>query len=476
MPLELTTTGLSIQGIDEIVSELNEDFIEVYGLVTAPVEDEVFGQLIGIQAEREALVQSRLLSVIDSFDARFATGTSLDRVANYTATTRKPATKSKSSSFLAQGIAATVLADGLRYQLLQTQDVWVIADGPFTITSTGAISITSVTDNLGIARFNFTPGPTLAINQEVTISGYVTNTDYNVTGIVTVTGAGFFEISSIAFGTGEAGGSFESSSAVVTAEAEETGPNSFLATPATEWSILTSTAGWSTIFATADLDPEDTGSDVENDPDFRKRRKDSLLKDGNDLEAMRVSVGDVIGVTSVSTFENTDCTQTVDGIPPGQFEVVVDGGTNTDIAQAIYDDKPPGAIGNGTESVPITSSSGQTVDIKFNRPTDVDIDVQITVSTVGAEFSFPSNGIKLITTDFLAAANAVATIARDQMPESFVGIVFGAVKTDDDQDTITSAVVEMRVGADPFAVTPIPIDIRERADYDTLNVTVIVVT
>ena len=476
MPLELTTAGLSIQGIAEIESELDAEFIETFGLVTSPEDDDLFGELIGIQAEREALVQANILVVMNSFDARFATGTSLDRVANYTATERKPATFSKSTSFLAQGTGGTVLTDGLRFQLLQTQDVWVIADGPFTITSTGAVAITAVTDSLGIARFTFSPGPTLVINQEVTISGFVTNTDYNVTGFVTVVGVGCFEISSIAFGTNEAGGSFESSSIAVTAQVEETGPKTFLATPATEWSILTSTAGWSSIFTTADLDPEDTGSDVENDPDFRKRRKDSLLKDGNDLEAIRVSVQDVLGVTSVATFENTDCTQTVDGIPPGEFEVVVDGGLNVDIAQAIFDDKPPGAIGNGTESVPITTSSGQTVNIKFNRPTDIDVDVEITVSTIGAEFAFPSNGAELIKTAFLAAANAVATIARDQMPESFVGVVFGAVKTDNDQDTITSAVVEMRVGANPFDVIPIPIGIRERADYDTLTTTVIVVT
>lgn len=475
MPLELTAAGLSIQGVAEIISELNTDYIDGLGLDTSPEPDEVFGIEIGIHAEREALVQARMLSVYSSFDARFATGTSLDRVADYTATKRKPATKSKSTSFLARGTPATALADGLRFQLLQTQDVWVTVDGPFTIVAGGA-SITSVTNSAGIARFNFTPGPTLFVTQTVTISGYVTNTLYNITGDITVTGTGFFEISSIAFGSDEATGTFAENSIAVTAEAEETGPKTFLNLGTSSWSILTNVAGWDSIRSTADLDPEDTGSDVENDPNFRTRRKDSLLKDGNDLEAIRVSVQDVLGVTSVSTFENTDCTQTVDGIPPGEFEVVVDGGLDADIAQAIFDDKPPGAIGNGTVSVPITTSSGQTLAIKFNRPTDIDIDIQITVSTVGAEFAFPSNGVELIEAAVLSAANAVATIARDQFPESFVSVCFAAVKTESGQDTISSALVEMRVGANPFDVIPIPIAIRERADYDSANITTIVVT
>lgn len=473
MPLELTESGLTIQSLAEIVSELNEAHISGLGLDRAPEPDEVIGVQIGINAEREALVQARMLSVLSSFDARFATGTSLDRVANYTNTKRKPATKSKSSSFVARGTPATILTDGRRFQLNQTEDVWVTDDGPYTIVAGGA-AITSVTDNLGVARFNFTPGPTLFVGQIVDISGFVTNTTYNTTGTITATASGYFEISSIAF-TGNETGTFAENAVVVTAEAEETGPKTFLATPPSSWSIITNVAGWDTIQASADIDPEDTGRDVEVDADFRARRRDSLLKNGNDLEAIRVSVQDVVGVTNVATFENTDCTQAVDGIPPGEFEVVVDGGLDAEIAQAIYDDKPPGAISNGSVTVPITSSSGQTVNISFNRPSDINIDVEITVDTSGAEYAFPSNGAQIIEDAFLAAANSVADIARDQFPESFVGVVFDAVKTENGNDTISSAVVRMRVGANPFATTPIVIDLRERADYDSANTTVIVI-
>lgn len=77
----------------------------------------------------------------------------------------------------------------------------------FSIAST---TIDSVSNSSGIARFNFTVGPTFFVGQEVVIVGFVTNTAYNVTGIVTVTGTGFFEIARIAFGTDEATGSFTS--------------------------------------------------------------------------------------------------------------------------------------------------------------------------------------------------------------------------------------------------------------------------
>jgi hypothetical protein len=69
-----------------------------------------------------------------------------------------------------------------------------------------AVDITSVEDNgSGIAKFIFTPGPTLAVNQEVILSGFTSNPSYNGVYVVDTTSAGYFEIDSISFGTTETG-------------------------------------------------------------------------------------------------------------------------------------------------------------------------------------------------------------------------------------------------------------------------------
>ena len=89
--------------------------------------------------------------------------------------------------------------------------------GTFTAVADATVSataITSVTDSSGVARFNFS-GPTLFVGQEVVISTFVTNTSYNATGIITATGAGYFEIADIAFGSTETG-SFLSNSVTLT--------------------------------------------------------------------------------------------------------------------------------------------------------------------------------------------------------------------------------------------------------------------
>lgn len=402
MPFAITPTGLNVQSVAEIISELNDDFRSRFGANTDLEPDSVLGNLPAAWAEREANLQQLGNDILQSFDPRFATGVTLDARAALTATFRKPATKSKSTSFLATGVATTIITNGSRFQLIQTGDEWEVVDGPFTIAGGGTIA--------------------------------------------------------------------------VTAQAVLTGARTFLTSGPLLWTILTPIVGWTSIEATADLDPEDTGANVETDAALRLRRTDELLVFGNDIDAIRTSVGALVGVTSVAVFDNTSCVAAFDGIPPGAFEVVVDGGVDADIAVAIFDDKPPGAESFGSSvAFPQTTSEGQVIDIFFTRPTDIDIDVEIDYSITGAEHAFPANGEALIAAALLVAFNADADIARNIFPDKYVSDVFLSVQDVNGNDTITSAEVRMRRGVDPFSTIPIVISLRERADFDSANITVTLV-
>lgn len=115
-------------------------------------------------------------------------------------------------------IESSRLTGGQNYFALGTTGpISAFADAAFA-----SESITSVSSGTGgAARFNFTAPPTLFVNQEVVIVGYTTNTAYNVTGVITATGAGFFEVVNkatgavVPFGTDEAGGSFTSATVTV---------------------------------------------------------------------------------------------------------------------------------------------------------------------------------------------------------------------------------------------------------------------
>lgn len=138
------------------------------------------------------------------FVANFRSGESFIRV---------DAGLNDASAVTIRGIQADLLDDagGLFDTSGATGTFTVVADA--AVAATAITSVSNVTDD--IARFNFTVGPTMFVNQEVVISGFTTNTIYNQTALITATGVGFFEVDYIAFGTTETG-SFLSNSVTMT--------------------------------------------------------------------------------------------------------------------------------------------------------------------------------------------------------------------------------------------------------------------
>ena len=276
----------------------------------------------------------------------------------------------------------------------------------------------------------------------------------------------------------------------VTAQAVESGPTVFQTSPPGDWNILLGVAGWDDIEATADIDPEDIGNDIESDEELRERRKDELLINGNDLEAIRAAVLKVSGVTFVRTFENTSCIVAVDGIPPGAFEVMVDGGSDAAIAAAIQSRRPPGAQAFGTTITNITTSEGDILPIGHTRPADIDMWILITADTTSAEGDLPANAEQTILDTVLAEANKrFNNPGVDPIPQALEGVVFSSTRDAQGRDSFSSVTILMSTdngpgvapafppgfpapggGADPYVGTPKPITIRERADFDSTRI------
>jgi len=184
-------------------------------------------------------------------------------------------------------------------------DITVIADASITITS-----ITSVTDSSGTARFNFT-GPTLYNFQKVTIISFVTNTAYNVTGIITDTdGTTYFEISSVLFGTDEATGTFTSDSITLTSTGHgRTNGESLSVKESINHNVgsyvynsLTNTFQVNKAFTSTELAIWDTSSLDQKDPRVISgpgnigipvsRSIGSFISQGNDVETIISDIGE----------------------------------------------------------------------------------------------------------------------------------------------------------------------------------------
>ncbi len=141
------------------------------------------------------------------------------------------------------------------------------------------------------------------------------------------------------------------------------------------------------------------GNDIETDAEFRTRYDNSIAKGGaSTAEAIQAELLAVTNVKDAVVTEN-DTMATVDSIPPKAIRAMLYGGTDSDIANAIFDTKAAGIQAYGTTVVPITDVNGIVHNIGFSRVVEVPIYVNV-VLTKDAEL-FPIDGNTKIQTEII---------------------------------------------------------------------------
>jgi hypothetical protein len=127
------------------------------------------------------------------------------------------------------------------------------------------------------------------------------------------------------------------------------------------------------------------GRSLETDAELRLRREELLrLSGAATIEAIRSTVRSVDGVLQAFVFENASNVTDGFGRPPKSFEVVVQGGEDLDIGEAIWETKPAGIetfreAGASGVTVSITDSQGISHDVNFSRATQIRMYVAVTV-------------------------------------------------------------------------------------------------
>lgn len=131
--------------------------------------------------------------------------------------------------------------------------------------------------------------------------------------------------------------------------------------------IVTPTAGW--VSATNSVAAV-MGTAVENDYSLRARQAISVaLSSKTMLSGTVAAIAAVSGVTRYNIFENPTGSTDSFGTPAHSITCVVEGGTDEDIATAIYNNRGIGCYTNGTSSFTVTDPlTNGTMSIGFYRP------------------------------------------------------------------------------------------------------------
>lgn len=247
-------------------------------------------------------------------------------------------------------------------------------------------------------------------------------------------------------------------------ESEEFGP---VAAPSGTLTVIeTPVSGWDT--ATNALDAT-LGRLVESDAAFRSRRLQLLQNAGSaTLEGIRSNVRAVAGVLQAFVFENTSLVTDAFGLPGKSFEVVVEGGVDADIAQVIFDSKPVGIESFGSTTIAVVDSQGFSHNINFNRPTTIDIWIELTVKINSLVYG----GGSIPVGDAQVKAAIVALGDQQNIGQDVIALLFKCVAVEDVAGVIDVTIFAIGTAPSPTLEDNIVIANRELAVFDTSRITV----
>lgn len=171
----------------------------------------------------------------------------------------------------------------------------------------------------------------------------------------------------------------------VTAEAEVAGAS--VANAGTITVIATPVTGWLAVTNTYDAA---TGKASELDVALRLRREHEVYAQGlSTLPSVARAVRALSGVAVTTIVENdTDTDERFSGgLPPHSIEVIVQGGSDSAVAAAIWSAKGDGIRTYGSSSATVIDETGATRTVYFTRPSTVNAYAEVAVEVDPAAYA-----------------------------------------------------------------------------------------
>ena len=133
--------------------------------------------------------------------------------------------------------------------------------------------------------------------------------------------------------------------------------------------------------------PTSVGLTEETDYALRIRRQNSVsLPSKGYLQGLYGALLDVVGVTAggVKIDENYTNSTNANGTPAHSIWCIVNGGANSDVANAIYVKRNAGCGMKGSVNVPIVQVDGSTFTVQFDRPISQPLWISFNVAAIGS--------------------------------------------------------------------------------------------
>ena len=222
--------------------------------------------------------------------------------------------------------------------------------------------------------------------------------------------------------------------------------------------------GWQSVTNAAAATP---GAPVESDATLRLRQQVSTaLSSISPSEAILAAVANVTGVEQSAIYVNNTSSTDSNGVPAHSICVVAQGGSLSDVAQAINRKKAPGVPTYGTTSVTITDPAGMPVTINLYLLAEVPIYVALTIKALSGYTSAIGTEIVNAVVDFINSL-AIGASVRYSWIEGAAGLIG---LTDGLTFEITALGIGLSGSPPPTGTTDLPITFYQIATCAAANV------
>lgn len=406
----LSATGFSVKRLTDIISSLKASAnTEFSGFLTGgdvldTSDNSVLGRWIKIIAEPLAELWETSQQVYSSFDINQATGVSLEELCALGGVIRNTATASQ-ALLVSKGTYGVTIPTGSYVRSANTNKVFEFQEN-VVLNETGATAIQIVPTVVADSTvYSFTYKVLGSNLNPVTVtysSGIGATTSSIVNGLMAIINASHatyigallvgadlqVQVTNQDYACDFVAAQFTINKAKkqTLATCTETGVN--LQDANTVETIQSPLVGWDT---TTNPFAAISGKVVETDAELRLRFLQAKFQDGsNTYEAIYAAILKLDGVKQVVIYENeTDTAFVSPPVPAHSFYPIVLGGISTEIAQAIWNNKPAGILSYGTVTTGVADSQGILHDISFDRPTDLPIYVSMSIVK---DDTFPADG------------------------------------------------------------------------------------
>lgn len=407
----VTEQGFVTKRLPDILLELQDEARRLFQDLTPPGDtvdispSSALGRLIGLVSPSAVDGWDAAQQVYTAFDANASTGIPLDNLVAFSGITRQEKTFT-TTPLLFYGDTNTLIPSGSVVSSPTTAERFNISTPVALVASIASgVGVTTLvvadstlytityTSSTTTQNINYTSGVsgTTLLSVLSGLKGIIDASHPSLTGTVVGTTLNVMRndvFQTVAFTTSINIGIIKVST-VGEGIAENVGPLTQLAGTITE--ISTPVLGWDTVNNTVSASP---GRLEETDGELRLRfRNSKFLRASNSIDSLYSALLEVSSVQDVVIYENDTNITDGNGVPGHSFLTLVVGGLSTDIAQAIWDNRPVGILSFGNTSVSINDIQGFPHTISFSRPDGVLIYISMNLTT---NSEFPANGVDLI--------------------------------------------------------------------------------